>query len=227
MKTAFPVAVALAVASAACAYTLPFSFISDAEGWEVNLGDGFLGFAPGINSPYDPAVGSGALEVRTDGYNGDDVWSSVLFQSEDYTPPYTPGVGKLGDYSDAVYIFSMDVYVSYNLPVGPGGVLAEMFIKTGDYDNPNPGGGIYGWDYFGSGYTALSHGWNTLSISSAGIPGMDILQAVGVQIGMDKDVICAQFYIDNVRATAVPEPSAWALIGTGLLGVVGVAHRRR
>ena len=122
---------------------------------------------------------------------------------------------------------AIDVSFDYKGSAGAGGVLfAELFMEL-DGGGVGPGSGII------SVIAAPTAAWQTFSYS--GIVGPDTSGGVTLQLnatcGADSGCF-SNFQIDNVTISAdlpseVPVPAAVWLFGSGLLGLVGVARRKK
>ncbi len=83
-----------------------------------------------------------------------------------------------------------------------------------------------------SGSAAFSEGWQVLGVSSWGSGSGGVLSRYGNYFGY----ACVANFAGNQRCTEnynfvinslVPEPSTYALMATGLVGIIGLARRRR
>lgn len=116
------------------------------------------------------------------------------------------------------YALSFDFYVPQNgydnandatLGFTIGGVQAGDIFRTGSADGVQPGV----WNTFSTSWTSLVDGNVALSLNFNGL-------------GLAAGDYAADFVVDNVAMTAVPEPTTWALM-IGGFGLAGMQLRRR
>lgn len=153
--------------------------------------------------------------------------------------PFVPG-GAAGAFQNvpgtAGTVYELDAWVMNWVgdPFGNLGILQLNFLDAGG--NALPGGVQVTVDPFGTADVDLSvvqdgaeiSDWTQLSLSAVAPAGTVEVQAflLHIQTG---DPCCAggSLFWDDVSLTAVPVPAAVWLFGSGLLGLVGVARRRR
>lgn len=153
--------------------------------------------------------------------------------------PFVPG-GAAGAFQSvpgtAGTVYELDAWVMNWVgdPFGNLGILQLNFLDSGG--NTLDGGVQVTVDPFGTADVDLSviqdgaeiSDWTQLSLSAVAPAGTVEVQAflLHIQTG---DPCCSggSLFWDDVSLTAVPVPAAVWLFGSGLLGLVGVARRRR
>lgn len=98
--------------------------------------------------------------------------------------------------------------------------ITQMTLELGNADHFDFAGSNFEYRLGGGAWntgTTDANGFVTLLLSSA-----DPIDFRPVGVGFDN-----QFYIRNADVTVVPVPAAVWLFGSGLIGLVGVARRRR
>ncbi len=110
-----------------------------------------------------------------------------------------------------------------NMNVGQGQLGAHMLFNWGSNSNIDV---ALVWDS-NSAFASTEYGggtgvWNSVSVDANGdgIPGIPMVD--GAFIGFN-----ANFNLNGITPSAVPVPAAVWLFGSGLLGLVGVARRKK
>jgi hypothetical protein len=108
----------------------------------------------------------------------------------------------------------------------PGQTL-EMRLGYWDGQSAAAGPTIVAEKLIGS--DELTSSWNDFSISSGAVLGDAVGKPIVVYLsqGDNPYVTGPQYYIDNVRLSAVPEPSTFILLTSGLIGLLAYAWRKR
>jgi hypothetical protein len=200
--------------SAVAAVAVFIGFSSQARAVQfVGSTDGCFGDAcapvPTVGSTTTPLVGSG-LTYTNSTFNVSTVGNFVAIGST----PANPNVNNLGSFSLTSFPFNyndnhFNLLVSFSAPAGttPSSVIIEDLI-TGTVSEQ--GGGIYIdfdnspqlFTYDGGTFTFFVNDVSVFAGNSVPVTG-------------------------NIFVTAVPEPSTWAMMILGFLGVGFMAYRRR
>lgn len=210
-------AAALAIAGPAMAANLVTNGdfeTSNLSGWTfTNTGGGSVPVTIqyGQNGPYP----SGAYgEAVPSGPNGG---AYGLYFSSDTARPHA--MSQLVNLvAGQTYSLSFDFYVPQNgynnandatLGFTIGDAQAGDIFRTGSADGVPP----RTWRTFSTSWTALADGDVALSLNFNGL-------------GLREGDLAADFVVDNIAMTAVPEPTTWALM-IGGFGLAGMQLRRR
>ena len=144
----------------------------------------------------------------------DTISSNSLFKNANV------GIGVVAP--NSAYTVSFDARGSF---ATPGGVaFAEFFSEVS-------GGGVSKAEILGGAPLAINPDPNVwTSFTFTGTTGPDVGGGVTLQLGATNGPAAGTFMVyDNIiiDVTAVPVPAAVWLFGSGLLGLVGVARRRK
>jgi len=181
------------------------------SGWTyANVGGGTAPVVIAYNQAGNYPVGAFGEAIPTDVGGGN---YAVYFSSDTANPDSLSQMVNV--VAGQTYDLSFDYYVpqnGYNNPYDASlsflidGVQAGSTLTTG-----SPGGNTppKTWEHFATTYTAATTGAVDLSLQFHGLGST-----------------AADFAVDKVSMTAVPEPATWAMMILGL-GVIGVSARRR
>lgn len=182
-------------------------------GFETGDLSGWTGFPTG---PGQQSVTNVNCSVGTfcGSINNDVTFSNSLFKQANV------GIGVVAPNSP--YTVTFDARGSYAVP---GGVaFAEFFSELA-------GGGTSGGGILGGAPLAINADPNVwTSFSFSGITGPDVSGGVTLQLGATNGPgFPTTMFYDNIviDVTAVPVPAAVWLFGSGLVGLIGVARRKK
>jgi len=186
------------------------------ESWEGSL-DGWTVPQGASYFTYAPATKFGV----TDG-----TYSAALIGAPSSQPNY--GQMLLSPY-EASWTAILGSSTSLSLDVyGPAGSFGGYLQFDVDVNNADIGyQSIDGYSYPGISPDGNEH---TITIAipasiAAGLAASSNPTQIAIQVGGGFTSGNETMYLDNLRV--IPEPSAFALLGFGVLGLVGVARRRR
>jgi hypothetical protein len=111
-------------------------------------------------------------------------------------------------------------------PAGMGGTLSapngfSLFVKTG----PDWTWTDNGWNNIGP---TNENKWLQLTLNMAGIANANDVREIGVKFGAAGGMVgtlSGNVYVDDVQA--IPEPASLLLLGTGLVGLLGLRKHRK
>ena len=95
----------------------------------------------------------------------------------------------------------------------PGGSPVDLIIGSGPYTNANPSI---------TGRNPQIEVTGTFNLAATGTTSTTVITGVTFEFGTGPD----SFLPGSPAVTPVPEPTAWALLGTGLLGLAFVCRRK-
>ena len=187
---------------------VPFSFFGSGTATASDISFAAIG---------DGAGGPGPLVLANMGFtwnNTNGIPVSIVLDGSGFfgalgggltTGDTVSGVGSLAATED--YLFSFGKF-SYTLPFGPSPMVTTTFNTA-----TIPGSGL--------GSTVSG----TLPLSDDGIGGSPMV--AGPFPGFNANFDITSIHVDNIDTGVIPVPAAVWLFGSGLLGLVGVARRRK
>jgi mannan endo-1,4-beta-mannosidase len=192
--------------------SLIYDFGSSIDGWETAFSNGgasaLLSREPEFAYPVT-INGSLRVDLNLPGTG----WSSVGLRGRD------PGSGSLGDFSEAGFdaFLAKILVLSDDLPpMGEGGLMAQMFVQSGD-----------AWEWAEGPWLSLeADSWVTLYLDPSSISDLGDVRAFGIQIGADSSYN-GPVYVDYLGGgeTPVPIPSTVFLLGSGLAAILALRRR--
>ena len=230
--TALAMVSAMAFASASSAALVNGTFeADDASGGDVYCAAGWTCFESAFtNSTLGPSSGpvshdaGGTQSVKMFGPfvpNG----ASGMYQAVDVVAgtPYTATVHAMNWAPDAFNNLGIFQMTFWDAPGGQDGGgnqigIQELFVDPGD-DGVN----IYLPPQDG----AEASDWTELSMTAVAPAGAVSAEIFLLHIQLGDTPLGGSLFWDDVSLTAVPVPAAVWLFGSGLLGLVGIARRRR
>ncbi|MCK4548111.1 MAG: hypothetical protein KAW17_11800 [Candidatus Eisenbacteria sp.] len=168
----------------------------------------------------------GSLLLEADLIDGSDLTDcGIAIQSAAFNDSLPPGTGLLGDFSSGFGAFTCWLFVPDTTAIGPEGLKARLFARTGDAENHPAWGDFLGWDRYDGSWVSLIHGWNRVWVPMdsachhesgephwGSIEYLDILQALGVEVASTVDQ-AVRVHVDHCIATgacgAVIESVTW------------------
>jgi len=175
-------------------------------------------------------------------YGGGNSWT--VFQSIDggWTTIEGQGIEIQENGTTGVSTSFGDQYVELDSHPAPGDTRMgqDVGLTSGAYElsfyyspRTNDQGGTngirYGYDDTMLGSTVFSNGWVQYSSIFSVAEGIHNIwfESFGDPGTFDTDSNTVGGFIDNVELHSVPEPAAMILVGTGLIGVVGLSRRKK
>jgi hypothetical protein len=190
--------------SAAAQATVQFDFAADTQGW---AGEDWGQGTPTLSQvTWSKGADTGSLEANTstmtyprvDGSN----WGKVYLKSD---------FASSKDLS-LEPVYTMNFYAPDNIYYGK--------VKLGVRDSA--------WNLTESNEISLNPGWNTLTWNMNGTSNLADARQLGIEVSGWLPVTgSATWNIDNVTTSPIPEPASMLLLGTGLVGILGFARKKR
>jgi hypothetical protein len=165
--------------------------------------------AGGSSFAFPATGGNGGGYLEMTGSTGGEGWGGVAISTDD---PAGALLADFGVVAGGTYDFLFDMQQTNS---GGGGIKLESWGETGPISNSGDNfvAGTSDWASFSQSYTIAANA-TRLKIVLLGISNSNVY-------GFDN--VC----IDDCSTAAVPVPAAAWLFGSGLLGLFGIARRKK